>query len=76
MNSNMEFQSGVLEAYGDVYTPAALRALEALAPLEARRRELMAARLVRRKRRAEARERIGFLDPASLVPGTGIRVAD
>ncbi|HLP30925.1 MAG TPA: hypothetical protein VK150_06155, partial [Geothrix sp.] len=76
MTMSLEFRSGILAAYPDVYTPEALRALEALAPLDARRRELMALRTARRKRRAERRERITFLDPASLIPGTQITVAD
>ncbi|MBP1772475.1 MAG: aceB [Holophagaceae bacterium] len=76
MTMSLEFRSGILVAYPDVYTPEALRALEALAPLDARRRELMALRTARRKRRAENHERIAFLDPASLIPGTQITVAD
>ncbi len=76
MAPSLECRAGILEAYPDVLTPEVLSALEALAPLEARRRELMAARLARRKRRAEAGERIGFLDPAGVIPGTAITVAD
>jgi len=76
MTVDLEFRAGVLEDYADVYTAEALRALEALAPLNARRRELMALRTARRKRRAEQGERIAFLDPASLIPGTQITVAD
>ncbi|GLH71597.1 malate synthase [Geothrix limicola] len=76
MTIDLEFRSGVLADYADVYTPEVLRALEALAPLDARRKELMALRLARRKRRADQGERIGFLDPGSLIPGTQIRVAD
>ena len=76
MPSTLEFRDGVLSTYPDVYTPEALAALEALAPLDLRRRERMAARTALRKRRAEAHERIGFLDPESLIPGTSIKVAD
>ena len=72
----LEFRNAVLSTYPDVYTPEALRALEALAPLDDRRRERMAARLARRKQRAEAGERIGFLDPAALIPGKPFTVAD
>jgi malate synthase len=72
----LEFRDAVLSAYPDVYTPEVLRALEALAPLDDQRRERMAARLVRRKQRAGAAERIGFLDPASKVPGKPFTVAD
>jgi len=76
MTTTLEFRAGILAAYPDVYTPEVLRALEVLAPLDGRRRELMALRTARRKRRSEHGERIAFLDPATLVPGTGITVAD
>ncbi|BDU69997.1 malate synthase [Geothrix oryzae] len=76
MTHSLEFRAGILARYEDVYTPEALRALEALAPLDQRRRELMAQRTARRKRRAEQGERITFLDPAALIPGTQITVAD
>ncbi|WP_243320282.1 hypothetical protein [Geothrix sp. SG200] len=72
----LEFRDAVLSSYPDVYTPEVIRALEALAPLDDRRRERMAARLARRKQRAEAGERIGFLDPAALIPGKPFTVAD
>ena len=54
MALTLDFRDDVLTAYPDVYTPEALRALEALAPLNERRRELMAERTARRKRRAES----------------------
>jgi malate synthase len=76
MTPTLAFRGTVLADYADVYTPEALAALEALAPLDDRRRARMEARLARRKQRAEGGERIGFLDPASLIPGTQIRVAD
>jgi malate synthase len=66
---------GTLEAaYPDVFTPAALDALEVLAPLDAERKRLMTARIARRAARAQARERIGFLDPGATIPGTTIGV--
>ncbi len=76
MTMTLEFRDGVLTDYPDVYTPEVLRALEVLAPLNQRRRERMAARTARRKERADKGERIAFLDPASLIPGTQITVAD
>ena len=76
MTATLEFRDGILADYADVYTPEVLKALDVLAPLDDRRRERMAGRLARRKQRAEARERIGFLDPESLIPGTQIKVAD
>ncbi len=76
MVTTLEFRSGILAGFPDVYTPEVLRALEALAPLNQRRRELMAQRTARRQRRHEQGERIAFLDPASVIPGTQIRVTD
>ena len=76
MTQTLDFRDAVLSSYPDVYTPEAIRALETLAPLDDRRRERMAARLALRKRRAEAGERIGFLDPAALIPGKPFTVAD
>jgi malate synthase len=68
---------GQLErSYADVYTPEALAALAALAPLNEPRRALMAARIARRAARARGRERIAFLDPGATIPGTGIKVQE
>ncbi len=76
MTTTLELQSGILAAYPDVFTPEALSALEALAPLNQRRREQMAARTALRKRRHDQGIRIDFLNPESLIPGTQIKVAD
>ncbi len=76
MASTLTFRNTVLTNYSDVYTPEALRALEALAPLNEYRLELMAQRTARRKRRHERGERLGCLDPASVIAGTQITVAD
>jgi len=76
MTSKLEYRDGVLKAYPEVYTPAALEALEALAPLNRDRRDLMTARIARRLARAHGRQRITFLEPEALIPRTGIRVQD
>jgi malate synthase len=76
MTQSLQWRSQVLEAYPDLFTPEALRALDALAPFNRERCSLMAARLARRKARAAAGERLGFLDPGGLIPGTAITVAD
>ena len=60
---NLRFRDGLLENYGDVLTPVALEALDALAPFDDDRRALMRARIERRAERARDRERIAFLDP-------------
>ena len=72
----LRIRAGVLDEYGDVLTPGALEAIAALAPFDARRRELMQARLDRRARRQRERERIDFLPADATLDGTGIAVRD
>ncbi|MBM4068264.1 MAG: malate synthase [Planctomycetes bacterium] len=62
--------------YADVFTPAAVAALEALANLDADRKDLMAARIARRAARARDRQRITFLDPQAVIGRTRIQVQD
>jgi len=75
-HTRLVVRPGVANAYDDVLDPAALKALEALAPLDTERRELMAARTRRRLDRARRRERIAFLDPGATIGRTSIRVQD
>ena len=70
----LEICRGLDTTYSDVYTPDALRALEALASLDDDRRALMTARIARRNARATNRERIRFLDPATVIPRAGLTV--
>ncbi|HSM50794.1 MAG TPA: malate synthase, partial [Thermoanaerobaculia bacterium] len=72
----LQIRDHLLQSYRDVYTPEAIGALAALAPLEALRHERMAERLARRRARADERRRIAFLDPGETIPGTSIRVED
>jgi malate synthase len=72
----LRIQDDTRSAYSDVLTATAIDTLEALQPIDARRQEVMAARLARRAARAGERRRIAFLDPASTISGTTIRVAD
>lgn len=76
MAGELELRDRILETYPDVLTPAALRALAALAPLDRDRRALMAKRIAVRAARAREKRRIEFLDPESTIPRTSIRVAD
>jgi malate synthase len=62
--------------YSDVYTPEVLAALEALSPLDARRYELMAQRIVRRAQRARDRRPIEFLPEDAIIDGTSITVGE
>ncbi|MBD3334751.1 MAG: malate synthase, partial [Candidatus Eisenbacteria bacterium] len=72
----LDFRHGVAGAYEDVLTPAVKDALRALAHFDRDRVDLMDARIQRRRRRAENREPIAFLDPDSVIPRTSIRVRD
>jgi malate synthase len=74
--TQLEFRDNLKEAYSDVYTPAVLEALSALGPLNRDVRQVMAARLERRRRRARNRERIAFLDPGFTLPRTKLTVQD
>jgi malate synthase len=74
--TGLEIRDNLREAYSDVYTPAVLEALAALAPLNRDVREVMAARIERRRRRAHNRERITFLGPDSTIPRTKLTVHD
>src|SRR5438552_1360347 len=68
---------GNLESeYPDVYTPEALAALEALAPLDTDRRAVLAGRTARRAARFRNKERITFLDPSATIARTNIKVQD
>ena len=72
----LEIRSSTRTAYPDVFTPAAVEALQALAPLDNDRQQVMASRLARRAERARKREPIGFLDAKATIARTSIRVQD
>jgi malate synthase len=72
----LEVRAGVDRAYADVFTPEAVAALHALRSLDARRVELMQARLDRRRARQQRQARIDFLPADGTVAGTALAVAD
>jgi malate synthase len=72
----LRIRAGVLDDYRDVLTPAALDAIAALAPFDARRRALMRARIERRARRQRDHEPIDFLPADATIGGTSISVHD
>ena len=71
-----EIRAGVQERYADVLTSKALNVIADLAELDRDRKDVMQARLERRRRCAQHAERIQFLDPESIIPRAGIKVAD
>ncbi len=72
----MKIRGNLKDQYSDVYTPAALEALNALAPLDVDRRALMDARLTRRAERVRRGRGIEFLNPDEVIPRTSIPVRD
>jgi malate synthase len=72
----LEIRANLETSYSDVLTPEALAVLEALSPLDADRKAVMASRIERRAARARNRTRIKFLDPDSHIPRTQIKVQD
>ena len=76
MRSPITIARTALDGYPDVYTPGALATLEALAPLDGRRLELMDSRIDRRRSRAAEGEHLGFLPETAVIDGITITVAD
>jgi len=76
MRSPITISHTALDGYPDVYTPEALATLEALAPLDSRRLELMESRIDRRRRRSAEGEHLSFLPETAVIDGTAITVAD
>jgi malate synthase len=76
MSATLEIRANLEDAYSDVFTKDVLDALDALAPLDADRRTVMAARIARRKARANNKERITFLPANGYIPRTRIKVQD
>jgi malate synthase len=72
----LQIRGTLATAFADVLTPSAIAALERLAPFDHDRKELMTARIERRRERAETRRRIEFLDPDALIGRTTLTVRD
>jgi malate synthase len=72
----LEIRRASKDQYPDVFSPAAVDTLAAVAPFDDRRKALMAGRLARRAARVSSGERLGFLDSQALIAGTNLRVAD
>jgi malate synthase len=71
---SLEIRGSLADTYADVYTPQAVEALRAIAPLDRDRHALMAARIARRADRARDHRRIAFLDPGDLIGRTALTV--
>jgi len=71
---SLEIRRHLAQSYADVFTPDALDALNALAPLDQDRHALMSARIARRAKRARDGRRIEFLAPDARIGRTSITV--
>jgi malate synthase len=76
MKSPIEIRAGLEPSYADVYTPEALAAVKALAPLDREVKQVQRARIERRRARFRDKQRIAFLDPGATIGRTSIEVAD
>jgi malate synthase len=74
--SPLEIRRSATTDYADIFTPAAIAALHAVASLDDDRQAVMRGRVARRAARAASGERIAFLDPSSVIARTAIRVED
>jgi len=74
--ATLEVRQGVERDYADVFTPFVVAALEALAPLDEKRTQLLAARMQRRAQRARDKTRIGFLAPSTVLGDTPLTAAE
>ena len=74
-STRLVLRANVQRQYEDILTPEAVAALQALAPLNARRRELMQARLDRRAARQRERTRIAFLEPGTRLGASDLTAA-
>src|SRR6187397_1891169 len=72
----LQVREDLLDRYPEVRTPAALEAIDVLAPFDVDRRALMRARLERRRRRQQNREPLTFLPADATIGRTTIDFAD
>jgi malate synthase len=76
MNSDIIIRGNLKESYKDIYTPEVLAALSSLAHFNTDIKSAMAARIKRRNERQQQKQRIGFVDPESIIPRTNIKVKE
>jgi malate synthase len=74
--ASIQIRNTLQQTYSDIYTPEAVSALTALSVFNAPIKQLMNARLERRKKRQLNKTPIGFPDSTDVIPGTSIKVQD
>jgi malate synthase len=76
MSNNFIIKGNIQQSYSDVYTPEVLNAVSSLSHFNREIKEAMSARIKRRAERQQQKIRIGFLNAASVIPRTNIKVQD
>ncbi len=78
MNKSMKLKirNNLESSYNDIFTQKVLTALEFLARYNSDRKVLMRKRIERRTLRIQNKQRITFLNPDDIIPGTKIKVQD
>ncbi len=74
--NNFTIRDNLAETYRDVYTPEVLNALSSMAHFNREIKQVMQARIQRRRERQQNHTYINFLDPETTIPGTTIKVQD
>jgi malate synthase len=72
----LEIRGNLQHMYQDVFTSAAMAALEDLGVFDIERRAIMRGRTERRAARAREKQRLTFLDPDAYIARTRIKVGD
>nr|WP_320012970.1 malate synthase [uncultured Desulfobulbus sp.] len=73
---SLQIRDNLSRQYSDIYTAEALAALAHMSQFNQEQKALMNKRILRRRERIQQQLPLGFLDPASIIAGTDIRVAD
>ncbi len=74
--SKFEISPQAFDAYPDIYTEEVLKALEALAPLNAQQKQLMEKRNKRRADRIKNNSLIDFLPESAIIGNSGLSVSE
>ncbi len=72
----LKIRNNLESSYNDIFTQKVLTALEFLARYNSDRKVLMRKRIERRTLRIQNKQRITFLNPDDIIPGTKIKVQD
>ena len=73
---SLQIRDNLSHQYSDIYTAEVLAALAHMSQFNQEQKALMNKRILRRGERIQQQLPLGFLDPASMIAGTDIRVAD